>query len=150
MGGVLINNISVAESSGMAKAQILNVELLDNPAEFSKPFKFEITFECSENLNNGIFFKKFYSSLYKKKDLLIFCMFLWCCIMCGLDLEWKIIYVGSASDDTCDQVLDSVLVGPMQQGRHRFIFEVSSGEQVIATPLFLSVHVHTHITDLYV
>lgn len=38
----------------MAKAQICNVEILDNPSEFSKPFKFEITFECSENLNDGI------------------------------------------------------------------------------------------------
>lgn len=46
------------------------------------------------------------------------------CLVC-LDLEWKIIYVGSAESDTYDQVLDSVLVGPVPIGRHTFVFEVS-------------------------
>ena len=41
-----------------------------------------------------------------------------------LDLEWKIIYVGSAESDAHDQVLDSVLVGPVPMGRHTFVFEV--------------------------
>lgn len=40
------------------------------------------------------------------------------------DLEWKIIYVGAASSETYDQVLDSVLVGPVPAGRHRFVFQV--------------------------
>lgn len=43
------------------------------------------------------------------------------------DLEWKIIYVGSASSEDHDQVLDSVLVGPVPQGRHKFLFEVGTG-----------------------
>jgi hypothetical protein len=41
-----------------------------------------------------------------------------------LDLEWKIIYVGSAESEEYDQVLDSVLVGPVPAGRHMFVFLV--------------------------
>eukprot|EP00301_Raphidiophrys_heterophryoidea_P004596 c11989_g2_i2.p1 GENE.c11989_g2_i2~~c11989_g2_i2.p1 ORF type:complete len:260 (+),score=80.30 c11989_g2_i2:31-780(+) len=40
------------------------------------------------------------------------------------DLEWKVIYVGSAEDDKCDQVLDSVQVGPLQSGFMKFVFQV--------------------------
>ena len=39
------------------------------------------------------------------------------------DLEWKMIYVGSAEFDIHDQVLDSVLVGPVLAGNYKFIFE---------------------------
>lgn len=41
-----------------------------------------------------------------------------------VDLEWKIIYVGSAESEEYDQVLDSVLVGPVPAGRHMFVFQV--------------------------
>lgn len=40
------------------------------------------------------------------------------------DLEWKIIYVGSAESEEYDQILDSVLVGPVPAGRHMFVFQV--------------------------
>ncbi|XP_039250021.1 histone chaperone ASF1-like [Styela clava] len=75
----------------MAKVQIVNVEVLDNPSPFFNPFQFQITFDCIENLSD--------------------------------DLEWKIIYVGSAESDEYDQELDSVLVGPVPAGRHRFVFQ---------------------------
>ncbi|XP_051144476.1 probable histone chaperone ASF1A [Andrographis paniculata] len=39
------------------------------------------------------------------------------------DLEWKLIYVGSAEDETYDQVLESVLVGPINVGNYRFVFQ---------------------------
>ncbi|KAL3675114.1 hypothetical protein R1sor_025062 [Riccia sorocarpa] len=39
------------------------------------------------------------------------------------DLEWKLTYVGSAEDEKYDQVLDSVLVGPISVGKYRFIFQ---------------------------
>ena len=41
------------------------------------------------------------------------------------DLEWKIIYVGSAESEEYDQVLDTVYVGPVPEGRHKFVFQVS-------------------------
>lgn len=42
------------------------------------------------------------------------------------DLEWKIIYVGCAEDDKYDQVLDSVLVGPVERGAYRFVFQADA------------------------
>lgn len=42
------------------------------------------------------------------------------------DLEWKLIYVGSAEDETYDQLLESVLVGPVNVGNYRFVFQVIS------------------------
>jgi hypothetical protein len=39
------------------------------------------------------------------------------------DLEWRINYVGSAESDQYDQILDSALVGPVQQGSFKFRME---------------------------
>ncbi|CAH9105547.1 unnamed protein product [Cuscuta europaea] len=39
------------------------------------------------------------------------------------DLEWKLIYVGSAEDETYDQLLESVLVGPVNVGNFRFVLQ---------------------------
>ncbi|EPZ34222.1 anti-silence-domain-containing protein [Rozella allomycis CSF55] len=39
------------------------------------------------------------------------------------DLEFKIIYVGSAEDEKLDQVLDSIMVGPVPVGVNKFVFE---------------------------
>ncbi|KAL9226116.1 hypothetical protein vseg_001966 [Gypsophila vaccaria] len=39
------------------------------------------------------------------------------------DIEWKLIYVGSAEDETYDQQLESVLVGPVNVGNYRFVLE---------------------------
>jgi len=38
------------------------------------------------------------------------------------DLEWKIVYVGSAESEEFDQILDTVYVGPVPEGRHKFVF----------------------------
>ncbi|KAK5580653.1 hypothetical protein RB653_000676 [Dictyostelium firmibasis] len=40
------------------------------------------------------------------------------------DLEWKVIYVGSAANEKNDQVLDSILLGPVAVGQNQFVFEV--------------------------
>ena len=37
----------------MAKVQVLSVNVLDNPTLFSNSFQFEVTFECTENLETG-------------------------------------------------------------------------------------------------
>uniref|UniRef100_V9KTF5 Histone chaperone asf1b n=1 Tax=Callorhinchus milii TaxID=7868 RepID=V9KTF5_CALMI len=83
----------------MAKVQVNNVVVLDNPSPFFNPFQFEITFECIEDLPD--------------------------------DLEWKIIYVGSAESEEHDQVLDSVLVGPVPAGRHMFVFQADAPNAVL-------------------
>lgn len=41
----------------MAKVQLSNVVVLDNPSPFLNPFQFELTFECIEDLNEGIYVK---------------------------------------------------------------------------------------------
>ncbi|KAH9306527.1 hypothetical protein KI387_010931, partial [Taxus chinensis] len=38
-------------------------------------------------------------------------------------LEWKLTYVGSAEDEAYDQMLESVLVGPVNVGNYRFVFQ---------------------------
>lgn len=45
-------------------------------------------------------------------------------ILLFVDLEWKVIYVGSAENADLDQVLDTVLVGPVPAGKHMFVFQV--------------------------
>ena len=39
------------------------------------------------------------------------------------ELEWKLIYVGSSENQKYDQVLDSILVGPVPIGISKFIFQ---------------------------
>ena len=39
----------------MAKVQVTNVTVLDNPTAFFNPFQFEITFECLEDLQTGTY-----------------------------------------------------------------------------------------------
>lgn len=50
------------------------------------------------------------------------------CVEPGLkeELEWKLIYVGSADCEDNDQELDSILVGPVRVGKNRFTFEAPS------------------------
>ncbi len=72
-----------------------------NPqATFTDGFAFEIVFECLSELSKGkILFTQ-------------------------LDIEWKIIYIGSAEDESYDQILDSVEIGPLQVGSMKFMLEV--------------------------
>lgn len=37
----------------MAKVNIVNIVVLDNPSAFLNPFQFEITFDCIEELKEG-------------------------------------------------------------------------------------------------
>ncbi len=55
------------------------------------------------------------------------------------ELEWKLVYVGSAEDEKYDQELDSVLVGPVSIGRNKFVFQVSKMTETSHTK-----HTHTH------
>ena len=43
--------------------------------------------------------------------------------MDGIDLEWKVIYVGSAEDSSNEQTLEEVLVGPVPVGVNKFVLE---------------------------
>jgi histone chaperone ASF1 len=68
----------------MSIINITNVCVLSNPAPFTSQFSFEITFEChAPGLPSDS----------------------------SQELEWKLIYVSSAEDQSLDQELDAVLVG---------------------------------------
>ncbi|KAK4303682.1 hypothetical protein Pmani_024325 [Petrolisthes manimaculis] len=45
------------------------------------------------------------------------------------DLEWKIIYVGSAESENYDQTLDTVYVGPVPEGKHMFVFQADPPDE---------------------
>lgn len=49
-----------------------------------------------------------------------------CIAALAQDLEFKIIYVGSAEDDKYDQVLDAIMVGPVPPGINKFVFQAEA------------------------
>lgn len=64
----------------MAKVQLCNITVMDNPSPFLNPFQFEITFECIEELKEGKFvfqklikFKLFYLRFRMEDDLRRLC-----------------------------------------------------------------------------
>ena len=83
---------------------VQNVTVLDNPARFKNPLQVAPDFGVRAHAASFT-----------------------CCLPCPQfevsfecltpmteDIEWKLIYVGSAESDEHDQELDSILVGPMQ------------------------------------
>ncbi len=40
------------------------------------------------------------------------------------DIDWKLIYIGSAEDEKFDQELESVAIGPLQIGSMKFELDV--------------------------
>ena len=44
--------------------------------------------------------------------------------MMRLDLEWRMTYIGDYRTTERDQLLESVLVGPVTRGTHKFCFQV--------------------------
>jgi histone chaperone ASF1 len=67
----------------MSVVSLLGVKILNNPATFTSPYEFEITFECLEQLQKGMYL--FGSSQRSQTN------------PCLPDLEWKLTYVGSAT-----------------------------------------------------
>ena len=102
----------------MSAINITSVNVLDNPSYFVNPLQLEIQYECLYPLQHGQLFcllpQLFASWKFNKFDAFLL----------GADLEWKLIYVGSPESEKYDQVLDSVLVGPVAPGSYRFVFQV--------------------------
>ena len=69
----------------MSVVSLLGVKVLNNPANFSDAYEFEITFECLEQLQKGNSSSIF--DLLRRTLGLNF----------SIDLEWKLTYVGSAT-----------------------------------------------------
>jgi histone chaperone ASF1 len=110
--------------------------VLDNPTCFLNPFQFEITFECLQELDDGKFAvlirvgcfseKRFQTAKTTVRSAV--CSYsvrsLWPCT--PADLEWKVLYVGSAHDSHLDQVLDEILVGPVPVGMNKFVLQADA------------------------
>ena len=100
----------------MSVVSLLGVNVMNNPAKFTDKYEFEITFECLEPLQKGVFFPPFLlPPLFPFSPQLT--------LTARIDLEWKLTYVGSAQSDHYDQELDSLLVGPIPVGINKFVFE---------------------------
>ena len=86
----------------MSTVNVTNISVLNNPAKFSSPFQFEITFTCEQDLPD--------------------------------DLEWTLTYVGSSESKKHDQQLDSVAVGPVCRGTHKFVLETPAPNPELIPP----------------
>eukprot|EP01084_Bolivina_argentea_P071447 129892_1 len=55
------------------------------------------------------------------------------CVAPGVqeELEWKLVYVGCADNESKDQKLDEILVGPVRIGKNRFHFEAPPPDPTI-------------------
>jgi histone chaperone ASF1 len=98
----------------MAAVNVVNISTLNNPGKFTDNLAFEITFECVSALKEGACRPRLSVSPpppHPVPPLLA-------------DLEWKVVYVGSATSPKYDQELDSVLVGPVPLGTSRFVLDV--------------------------
>jgi len=68
------------------------------------------------------------------------------------DLEWKLTYVGSAESSQHDQVLDTIYVGPVPEGRHMFVFhadgpdhsKIPTRDILGVTAVFITCSYHDH------
>ena len=104
----------------MSAINIASVNVLDNPTLFQNPLQLEIQYECLYPLQHGECDIMLTASCQRQFTR-------WSSVDLSLpaDLEWKLIYVGSPESEKYDQVLDSVLVGPVAPGSYRFVFQVN-------------------------
>lgn len=93
-----------------------DITVLSNPAKFTDPYLFRITFECMAPLEEGATHSL--SRARARASLTLH--------FCATDLEWKLTYVGSAESESFDQELDTCMVGPVPVGVNSFEFEVRS------------------------
>jgi histone chaperone ASF1 len=98
-----------------ALINIVNVQVLDNPAAATSPFQFEITFE-------GIAPQ-----------------------VMTAELEWKVVYVGCASDKGYDQILAEFTITGISVGMNEFIMQAPAPNydrySIISSNLILHIHI---------
>ncbi|KAN0041858.1 hypothetical protein ACTFIV_004408 [Dictyostelium citrinum] len=97
----------------MSHIRLTQVLIHNNPSSFNSPFIFDISFECVSPIKEAL------STIFDIQSILISKY-----VLSKIDLEWKVIYVGSADNEKNDQVLDSILLGPVAVGQNQFVFEV--------------------------
>lgn len=94
----------------MSVVTIRNVEFINNPARFTDPYKFRVTFECIAPLKDG------QSPPPPLPPFILANIKI-------IDLEWKLIFVSSPGQPEFDQELDDCMVGPVPIGVNSFEFD---------------------------
>ena len=102
----------------MSLVSISDITVLSNPARFADPYLFRITFECISPLDDGAFRQAAFPRMPRFRATQVDDL------IGGPDIEWKLIYVGSAESTSFDQELDTCMVGPVPVGINTFEFEV--------------------------
>ena len=100
----------------MSVVTLLDVKVLNNPAGFSDPYQFEITFESLEQLQKDLEWKLTYVGSAQScvpQDFLPL-------TSSSLQSQLELITLHSAEHD---QELDSLDVGPVPVGTNKFVFE---------------------------
>jgi histone chaperone ASF1 len=126
---------AVLAAHPLARNASSDVTVLNNPAKFTDPYLFKITFECMAPLQDGAHPLACCSRPPLRPQVLILSGALACA-----DLEWKLTYVGSAESDSFDQELDTCMVGPVPVGVNSFEFEV--GSRPLHGPRLWPLHSH--------
>lgn len=148
MAAVTITSVNVLVRSGCAPPRRHSASPpashppQDNPSVYTNPLQFEVQYECLFPLANGAFPRE-RALRFPTPPSARTCRALHVAparSVAGLlrahaphppappappraDLEWKVTYVGSAEDSRHDQVLESVLVGPVAVGPYRFVLQ---------------------------
>lgn len=108
----------------MALVSITDVEVLSTESRFDEPYRFKITFECVSALEDGWLSCSGKAKATEADPGLVV----------SEDIEWKLIYVGSAESSKYDQELDACMVGPVPAGVNSFEFEVRTRVSIIHQP----------------
>lgn len=95
MSAVNLTEIKVLQNRAARERTCLSAAA----APFAAPYVFKITFECIAPLSDGASWRKL--------------------ALRWTDIEWKLIYVGSAENESYDQELDTCMVGPVPVGSLR-------------------------------
>ena len=107
-------------SVNVLDVQILNGELLP----FSSTFRFQITFECVAEIPDDLVSWRSARTPASFTPPSSSRLLLLLSLPVPPLQDWRVVYVGSAKAKAFDQVLDSVLVGPVKCGVSRFELEV--------------------------
>lgn len=95
----------------MSVVNLMNVAVLDNPTEFLNQFQFEITFECSQELEDGVWVVHLPLSLFRSSSPCAGLSFLppsYACVylpivMCAVILPLARLYLVSFSRVYCER-----------------------------------------------
>jgi len=110
----------------MSTIQVTQILIHDNPAAFTDPFRFEVTFEALQGLEDDLEWRLTYVSPPSPLFFLIDHRSSITQTHIFFDVILAHVQVGSSESAEYDQLLDSVLVGPIPPGTNKFEFRCNA------------------------